>query len=266
MDIDEPGDLQQPSTLSMNFDESDKENSEDTSSLSGSFEVQQSPSKGLHRALSTVYSEPDLDVDTDGDKLDPQCRSLSMDSAYGTLSPESLLRELQPQPGQSEGKEMEEEEEIERDSSEHKKAGNEEVDEQEKEEEEEEDSISLGSQLSVVQSAKPRRRPHVQQRLYCLQLPSTLALSRSEDNLLQRLHATPHISHSNSLNSKLQDQSKHKDSDTSLAHSRSMSELDQNYPELFSTELDHCAPVPQCHPLDSLLLCSVCSPPCHLPV
>uniref|UniRef100_A0AAZ3PRP7 Pleckstrin homology domain-containing family G member 5 n=1 Tax=Oncorhynchus tshawytscha TaxID=74940 RepID=A0AAZ3PRP7_ONCTS len=44
-------------------------------------------------------------------ELEPQCRSLSMDSAYGTLSPESLLRELdlQTRPGQSKGEETEEE-------------------------------------------------------------------------------------------------------------------------------------------------------------
>uniref|UniRef100_A0A8C9WJJ0 Pleckstrin homology and RhoGEF domain containing G5 n=1 Tax=Scleropages formosus TaxID=113540 RepID=A0A8C9WJJ0_SCLFO len=37
-------------------------------------------------------------------ELDPQCRSMSMDSAYGTLSPESLLRELnlKEKPGQGE--------------------------------------------------------------------------------------------------------------------------------------------------------------------
>uniref|UniRef100_H3D4I3 Pleckstrin homology domain containing, family G (with RhoGef domain) member 5b n=1 Tax=Tetraodon nigroviridis TaxID=99883 RepID=H3D4I3_TETNG len=42
------------------------------------------------------------DPGPDPEQLDPQCRSLSMDSAYGTLSPESLRRELQPQPDQSE--------------------------------------------------------------------------------------------------------------------------------------------------------------------
>uniref|UniRef100_A0A8C7P1H7 Pleckstrin homology and RhoGEF domain containing G5 n=1 Tax=Oncorhynchus mykiss TaxID=8022 RepID=A0A8C7P1H7_ONCMY len=48
-------------------------------------------------------------------QLEPQCRSLSMDSAYGTLSPESLLRELdlQTRPGQSDGEETEEEGEVE---------------------------------------------------------------------------------------------------------------------------------------------------------
>uniref|UniRef100_A0A4W5MH31 Pleckstrin homology and RhoGEF domain containing G5 n=1 Tax=Hucho hucho TaxID=62062 RepID=A0A4W5MH31_9TELE len=51
---------------------------------------------------------------TGSDQLEPQCRSLSMDSAYGTLSPESLLRELdlQTRPGQSDGEETEEEGEV----------------------------------------------------------------------------------------------------------------------------------------------------------
>uniref|UniRef100_A0AAX7UM51 Pleckstrin homology domain containing, family G (with RhoGef domain) member 5b n=1 Tax=Astatotilapia calliptera TaxID=8154 RepID=A0AAX7UM51_ASTCA len=90
----------------------------------------------------------------DSEDLDPQCRSLSMDSAYGTLSPESLLRELQPQPGQSEGEETEEEEgDRESQEPEHEETELEEVDE----EEEEEEDASLGSQVSVVQSSKPRR-------------------------------------------------------------------------------------------------------------
>ncbi|KAG5835490.1 hypothetical protein ANANG_G00244550 [Anguilla anguilla] len=64
--------------------------------------------------------------------MDPQCRSLSMDSAYGTLSPESLLRELhrRERPGHSEGEETEGEE---------AEPG---------EEEEEEDLSSSGSQRS----------------------------------------------------------------------------------------------------------------------
>ncbi|CDQ74862.1 unnamed protein product [Oncorhynchus mykiss] len=86
-------------------------------------------------------------------QLEPQCRSLSMDSAYGTLSPESLLRELdlQTRPGQSDGEETEEE-----------------------------------GELSVVQSLKPRRRPPVTPRLHCFQ--SRNIKSRSEDNLLQLFH------------------------------------------------------------------------------
>uniref|UniRef100_A0AAX7VBQ9 Pleckstrin homology domain containing, family G (with RhoGef domain) member 5b n=1 Tax=Astatotilapia calliptera TaxID=8154 RepID=A0AAX7VBQ9_ASTCA len=62
------------------------------------------------RVHSAIYTEHNQGTGPDSEDLDPQCRSLSMDSAYGTLSPESLLRELQPQPGQSEGEETEEEE------------------------------------------------------------------------------------------------------------------------------------------------------------
>uniref|UniRef100_A0A4W6FW69 Pleckstrin homology and RhoGEF domain containing G5 n=1 Tax=Lates calcarifer TaxID=8187 RepID=A0A4W6FW69_LATCA len=82
MDIDEPGERQEPP----------------------------SQSTSPHRVLSSIYPEHNQEARPDGEELDPQCRSLSMDSAYGTLSPESLLRELQPQPGQSEGEETEEEE------------------------------------------------------------------------------------------------------------------------------------------------------------
>ncbi|XP_064160791.1 pleckstrin homology domain-containing family G member 5-like isoform X2 [Anguilla rostrata] len=107
--------------------------------------------------------------------MDPQCRSLSMDSAYGTLSPESLLRELhlRARPGHSEGEETEGEE---------AEPG---------EEEEEEDLSSSGSQRSVDSSLRLRRRPPVQPRPHCLQVFANR--SRSEDNLLQRLcqHALP---------------------------------------------------------------------------
>ncbi|KAE8292777.1 Pleckstrin-like proteiny domain-containing family G member 5 [Larimichthys crocea] len=95
----------------------------------------------------------------------------------------------------------------------------------------------VGSQQSVVQSSKPRRRPHVQPRPHCLQRLSKLALSRSEDNLLQRLHGeTPT---SNTHCSEVQDQSQCREMDpTPLAHSRSLSELGQNWLELFSSDLD----------------------------
>lgn len=155
----------------------------------------------LHGPSSNVYSEVDQEADPEGEELDPQCRSLSMDSAYGTLSPESLLRELQP-PQSEEGATEEVEGEQEKD---------------EEEEKEEEDSASLGSQLSVVQPCKPRRRAHVQSRLHCLQKLSTLVLSRSEDNLLQRLHAkTPPLQN--------RGDPLHTDA-SSLAHSKSLSEL-----------------------------------------
>uniref|UniRef100_A0A673BGX9 Pleckstrin homology domain-containing family G member 5-like n=1 Tax=Sphaeramia orbicularis TaxID=375764 RepID=A0A673BGX9_9TELE len=81
MDIDEP--------------ETSKKDSEDVNSLSDRSNIQQSPSTSPHRTHSTVYSEHDQEAGPDDENLDPQCRSLSMDSAYGTLSPESLLRELQ---------------------------------------------------------------------------------------------------------------------------------------------------------------------------
>lgn len=231
MDIDEPGEHQEPPAPNMNLEGATKKDS-DAAPLS---EAQQSQSTSPHRVPSIVYSEHDQETGPDGEELDPQYRSLSMDSAYGTLSPESLLRELQPQPGQSEGEETEEEE----GDREGEEVGIEEVEEEQEEEEEEEDAASLGSQVSVVQSSKPRRRPHVQPRLHCLQRLSTLALSRSEDNLLQRLHGKTPISHTHSLSSEAQDQSQCRDMDTSpLAHSKSLSELGQNCLELFSNDLD----------------------------
>ncbi|XP_053174444.1 pleckstrin homology domain-containing family G member 5 isoform X2 [Scomber japonicus] len=247
MDIDEQGD---PPTPNMNLQGTKKTDSNVSTLSEGS---EQSQSSSPHRLHSSIYSEQDQDQDQDqepgsdgdGDKLDPQCRSLSMDSAYGTLSPESLLRELQPQPGQSEGEETEEEGEREGREVEQEEVELEEVEEEEEEEEEEqeeeeeEDSASLGSQLSVVQSSKPRRRPHVQSRLHCLQRPTTLALSRSEDNLLQRLHGKTHISHSHSLSPKSKVQSKLCDMDASLLpHSKSLSELGLNCLEMFSSDLD----------------------------
>lgn len=221
MDIDEPCEPQEPPASNTNLEEIADLDSE-VAPVSERTPVQQSSSP--RRVPSSVYSEPG----PDGEELDPQCRSLSMDSAYGTLSPESLLRELQPQHGQSEGEETEEEEgeEVEQ----------EEARIEETEEEEGEDAASVGSQLSVVQSSKPRRRPHVQPRLHCLQ---RLPLSRSEDNLLQRFHGKPHISHTQSLGSEPQDQSQRRDMDSSpLAHSRSLSELGENCLELFSSDLD----------------------------
>ncbi|XP_044067646.1 pleckstrin homology domain-containing family G member 5 isoform X2 [Siniperca chuatsi] len=243
MEIDEPGEHQEPPAPNMNLGgATEKYSDSDVAPLSERSEVQQSQSTSPRRIHSSVYSEHDQETGPDGEELDPQCRSLSMDSAYGTLSPESLLRELQPQPGRSEGEETEEEEgDREGEEVELEEAGIEEVEEEQEEEEEEDAASSLGSQLSVVQTSKPRRRPHVQPRLHCLQRLSTLALSRSEDNLLQRLHGKTPISHTHSLSSKveLSDQSQCKDMDTSpLAHSKSLSELGQNCKEMFSSDLD----------------------------
>ncbi|XP_051280146.1 pleckstrin homology domain-containing family G member 5 isoform X2 [Dicentrarchus labrax] len=232
MDIDEPGEHQDPPSPNMNL-EGTAEKDGDVAPLCERSEVLQSQCTSPRRVLSTVYSEHDQETGPDGEELDPQCRSLSMDSAYGTLSPESLLRELQPQPGQSEGEETEEEE---GDREGEEEAEREEAGIEEEEEEEEEDAASLGSQLSVVQSSKPRRRPHIQPRFHCLQRLSTLALSRSEDNLLQRFHGKTPVSHKHSLRSEVQDQSQCRDMETSpLAHSRSLSELGL---ELLSSDLD----------------------------
>lgn len=222
MDIDDPSD-QPPCHPSLSFPETSNQETPHRPGISS----HRSLPTSLQRVLSTIYSEPDQEEELEDNKLDPQCRSLSMDSAYGTLSPESLLRELQPQQQEvnhSEGEETEEEE-TERGENEETK---------DNDEEEEEDAASIGSQLSVVQSSKPRRRPHVQTRVHCLQRTSTL--SRSEDNLLQKIRSDkPNnaISYSNSLNSKIQDQISE---EHHLPHSRSMSELGKSYPELVSSE------------------------------
>ncbi|KAJ3586441.1 hypothetical protein NHX12_012839 [Muraenolepis orangiensis] len=187
MDIDELGELPTPTT-----------------DLGGPGEQPQT-SELHHGFLCSLH--PDRHQDQD-QGMRAEFRSHSMDSAYGTLSPESLLRVLQSQPGHSEGEEteedeggerrdvpegdlqegLEEEEEEEQFETEVEEEPQQQLEEEEEEEEEgEEDSCSLGSQLSVVQVSKPRRRPHVQSRLSCLQRPVTLAMSQSEDNLLQKL-------------------------------------------------------------------------------
>ncbi|KAM8830539.1 pleckstrin homology domain-containing family G member 5 isoform 2-T2 [Synchiropus picturatus] len=191
MDVDDPSE-QASSAANMNLD---------SSTVSEGSEVQQSPG--------------------DEEDLDPQCRSLSMDSAYGTLSPMSLLRELEPAPGQSEGEETEEEGELQVELG---------ATVEEEEQEEEEDSASLGSQASVVQSCKPRRRPHVQPRAHPLPTLSSQTLSRSEDNLLQRLRPRTPLTHTRSLNTDALDQSQHRETDSSsLPHSRSLSELGHHW-------------------------------------
>ncbi|XP_026864094.2 pleckstrin homology domain-containing family G member 5 isoform X2 [Electrophorus electricus] len=123
-------------------------------------------------------------------------RSVSVDSAYGTLSPESLL-EMQTLTATSEeevsvgtggGGEDEEEGERERggDRGEELEELEDQDQEEEEEEEEEEGAENRGSPCSLLSPArhlKPRRRAPVQLRLPCLQ---RLAFKcRSEDNLLQ---------------------------------------------------------------------------------
>lgn len=113
----------------------------------------------------------------EGSELNPEYRSLSMDSAYGTLSPELLL-DLQTQTPTSEQESTEEE--AEGDSRE---VTAEDVEKEEEEEEESDDKSSSGSRVSVASHLKPRRRPPVQSRLYCLQ--KLVNKCHSEDNLLQ---------------------------------------------------------------------------------
>ncbi|KAA8591429.1 hypothetical protein FQN60_002372 [Etheostoma spectabile] len=99
MDIDEPGQHQRPSP-NMNLKRTGKIDS-DVAPLSERGEVQQPQPTSPHRVHSGLYPEHDREAGPEGEEMDPQCRSLSMDSAYGTLSPESLLRELQPQPAKA---------------------------------------------------------------------------------------------------------------------------------------------------------------------
>ncbi|KAF5902069.1 pleckstrin homology domain-containing family G member 5 isoform X1, partial [Clarias magur] len=129
---------------------------------------------------SSVEPQP-LQRAPEGSERDPEHRSLSMDSAYGTLSPELLL-DLQTQAPTSEQESTEEETEGE--SSEVAAAGEE---KKEEEEEESDDRSSSGSRISVASHLKPRRRPPVQFRAHCLQ-KLLMNKCHSEDNLLQRVN------------------------------------------------------------------------------
>ncbi|XP_017274756.1 pleckstrin homology domain-containing family G member 5 isoform X2 [Kryptolebias marmoratus] len=214
MDVDEPVEHQLPasnSTSHLEESSSDKDSDPDGSLLS---------ERSTHRDSSSLFSEHSPEGGPDSEELEPQFRSLSMDSAYGTLSPESLQRELRLQPVQSEGEETEEGGVQELELGE---AEAEEVEEHEEEEEKEN-----GSQISVVQISKPRRRTPVQSKLQHLQRLSSFTLSRSEDNLLQRFHGDNPNSCMHSLSSGSQE-SHGEDLDTSsLAHSQSLSELRRN--------------------------------------
>ncbi|XP_067227078.1 pleckstrin homology domain-containing family G member 5 isoform X1 [Chanodichthys erythropterus] len=140
--------------------------------------------------LSSVSAQPKHQRATDfeshldsqeGSDLDPQYRSMSMDSAYGTLSPESMM-EAQSRVAPVEEDDSEEDKaETTGDEGEDEEQGNAEEDD------DEEDKSSIGSQNSVTQSLKPRRRPPVQCRLSFLE--RFAAKSRSEDNLLSAVHS-----------------------------------------------------------------------------
>uniref|UniRef100_A0AAQ4PEC1 Pleckstrin homology and RhoGEF domain containing G5 n=1 Tax=Gasterosteus aculeatus aculeatus TaxID=481459 RepID=A0AAQ4PEC1_GASAC len=225
MDVDEPGEPQKPLFPNTNQQGTSVKDSE-AALLS---EVQQLQPKGAPTVHARVYSERGGETGPGGEGLNTQCRSLSIDSAYGTLSSKSLLRDLQPLPGQGGDREVEEQEQT--------LFKEQEEDEEDDDEEDEEDTDSLGSQLLVVQSSKPRRRPHVQSRVHCLQRLSGLALSRSEDNLLQRLYSRSPASHAHG--SKARDPSARGDAKTSpLAHSKSLTELGRTCMELFASDLD----------------------------
>ncbi|KAI5609056.1 pleckstrin-likey domain-containing family G member 5-like isoform X4, partial [Silurus asotus] len=104
--------------------------------------------------LSSAELQPSQHA-PEGSDLDPEFCSLSMDSAYGTLSPELLL-DMQIQTTASGQESAEEEAEAD------------------------------NSRISIATHLKPRRRPPVKSRTFCLQkLPNK---SHSEDNLLQRVN------------------------------------------------------------------------------
>ncbi|XP_076860550.1 pleckstrin homology domain-containing family G member 5 isoform X4 [Brachyhypopomus gauderio] len=153
-------------------------------------------------------------------EVDPESRSLSVDSAYGTLSPESLIAELELKAGvdQSEGEETdtgEEEEAFEEDDADNDDDADEEdslawngsqvtvnesniLDDHSNpqkhlvQEPEQVEYFVAASQDSGCRSLTLRRKSPVHPRPDFLQ-HFTLR-SRSEDDLLQRLAALPHTS------------------------------------------------------------------------
>ncbi|XP_051515470.1 pleckstrin homology domain-containing family G member 5-like isoform X1 [Myxocyprinus asiaticus] len=167
MDVDDSGSSLDPSIL-----QADPGGPSDPDADLSSLPIQPDPpyphSTIPHKGKN-FDTHPDSKESSD---LDPQYCSMSMDSAYGTLSPESMV-ETQNVTVATEGDESEED-----------KSETTEDEEQENvdEEDDEEDKSSCGSQNSVAHSLKPRRRPPVQCRLPFLE---RLAVkSCSEDNLL----------------------------------------------------------------------------------
>ncbi|XP_056588950.1 pleckstrin homology domain-containing family G member 5 isoform X4 [Triplophysa dalaica] len=158
MDMDESGSSIEPSTQ-----QSDPGGHPESDASISSLPGQQHPQ-------GAADFEPHSD-------LDPQRRSMSMDSAYGTLSPESTV-EMQSRLTAT----------AEEDSEEDKLEKKAEDEEQENvdEEDEEDDKSLFGSQNSVAHSFKPRRRPPVQCRLPFLERLAVKSIS--EDNLLSTVH------------------------------------------------------------------------------
>lgn len=150
--------------------------------------------QGLGQELLASGTEDDQQTDV-GD-MNPQSRSLSMDSAYGTLSPQSEL-ELQGPSPTDEGEEMEgggkeEQTMLGEGAEEEEKEEEAEEEDQQKEKrqergKEEGEAPSSNVSVHVAHTQKPRRRPPVQLRVHALQALHNK--SRSEDNLLQRLQS-----------------------------------------------------------------------------
>ncbi|XP_069039706.1 pleckstrin homology domain-containing family G member 5 isoform X3 [Lepisosteus oculatus] len=167
-----------------------------------------SPRPSTPGAQERLHTEPEVQrkraggpADPGGMEPDPQCRSLSMDSAYGTLSPGDLAR--RDRQGQSEEEEEEEEEETEGEEA-----------------ETEEDTTSGELQLSAGRSSRIQRRSPVEPRRRGSQ-GSTLK-SRSEDNLLQLLgHARGSSAHGSG--SREGDRAERREG---LSHCKSLSHLD----------------------------------------
>ncbi|KAA0706655.1 Pleckstrin -like proteiny domain-containing family G member 5 [Triplophysa tibetana] len=158
MDMDESGSSIEPSTL-----QSDPGGHPESNASISSLPGQQHP-----QGAADFESHSDLD---------PQCRSMSMDSAYGTLSPESTV-EMQSRltaTAEDDSEEDKVEKKLEDEEQEN-------VDEQD----DEEDKSLFGSQNSVAHSFKPRRRPPVQCRLPFLERLAVKSIS--EDNLLSTVH------------------------------------------------------------------------------
>ncbi|KAF4096411.1 pleckstrin homology domain-containing family G member 5 isoform X1 [Onychostoma macrolepis] len=164
MDMDESGSSLDPSTVQ--------------SDLGGHSDQDASLSQHLDSGVPQRDFEPHPDSQ-EGSDLDPQCRSMSMDSAYGTLSPESMV-ETQSRVAPVEEDDSEDDKETTGDE------GEDEEQENAEEEDDEEDKNSFGSQNSVALSLKPRRRPPVQCRLPFLERLTIKSLS--EDNLLSTVH------------------------------------------------------------------------------
>ncbi|XP_059397320.1 pleckstrin homology domain-containing family G member 5-like isoform X2 [Carassius carassius] len=169
MDMDESGSSLDPSTLQ--------------SDLAGHSDHDARVSQLSDPAVPQRDFEPHPDSQ-EGSDLDPQCCSSSIDSAYGTLSPETML-ETQSQVALGEEDDSEDDKETTGDE------GEDEEHENAEDEDDEEDKSSFGSQNSVTKnensvSVKPRCRPPILCRLPFLE--RLTVKSCSEDNLLSAVH------------------------------------------------------------------------------